>query len=272
MNLRREIEAALVAKRGLSETYTKSLEENLVDRTTANFVRKQLNQGSGSELAGAKPKIQSVGSSSALVANTFVPWIPWLNRLRVGGMVGFQEIQLEKKMSSGLGGVPPNLDVFLGHDSSPVFLEAKFLEPLSEKVPSFSESYQRIDDVRTKSAWYQLFEKLTGGDSNYRHLDVAQLVKHFFGITNPANGIQNPTLIYLYWEPGNAEEFEEFTKHRFEVNRLEEFVGDDAQLQFRSMTYRDLWLEWEKVGDWESEHVQRLRSWYDLSIYHNQHD
>jgi hypothetical protein len=266
MDLRREIEAALISKRGLSETYTKSLEENLVDRTTVDFVRKQLDQGSGNELAGEKPKFQSVGSSSALAVNTFVPWIPRLNRLRVGGIVGFQEIQLEKKVSSGLGGTPPNLDVFLGHDSSPVFVEAKFLEPLSVKTPRFSESYQRIDDVRTTSKWYQLFERLAGGSSDYRHLDVTQLVKHFFGITNPGNGIQNSTLIYLYWEPGNADEIDEFAKHRSEVDRLEEFVGDDAQLKFRSMTYRDLWSEWDELGAWESEHVQRLRAWYDLSL------
>lgn len=255
-----------ISKRGESDTYTTSVEENLIDGTIADFVRGQLGQGSGSELVGEKPKFQSVGSSSALAANMFVPWMERLNRLHVGGITGFQDLKLEKKMSSGLGGAPPNLDVYLGRDSSSVFVETKFLEPISRTIPKFSESYRKIDDGRTTGSWYQLYEGLLAGDEDYVHLDVAQLVKHFFGITNPKHGLNRPALIYLYWEPDNADEIEEFVKHRSEVKRLKEAVRNDPLLEFQSLTCRDLWSEWEQLGDWESAHVQRLRGWYELSV------
>jgi CubicO group peptidase (beta-lactamase class C family) len=57
-------------------------------------------------------------------------------------------------MSTELRGTPPNLDVYLGNDSYDVYVEAKFLEPLTLKSTGFSESYRKINDIRTSSRRY----------------------------------------------------------------------------------------------------------------------
>ena len=45
-----------------------------------------------------------------------------------------------------------------------------------------------------------------------------------------------------------------------------ELAAGDILIEFKSMSYRELWSEWEQSGEWESEHVQRLRAWYEISL------
>ena len=74
---------------------------------------------------------------------------------------------------------------------------------------------------------------------HYKFLDVAQLVKHAFGIerTFPEKEL---TLLYLFWEPSNADAFAPFQQHRAEIVQLAARV-DAGPVGFQAMSYGDLW-------------------------------
>lgn len=56
----------------------------------------------------------------------------------------------------------------------------------------------------------EMFKSLQQSPRQYRYLDAAQLVKHYLGLKHsyPA---KTRVLMYLYWEPTNADTLEEFT-------------------------------------------------------------
>jgi hypothetical protein len=102
--------------------------------------------------------------------------------------------------------------------------------------------------------------------TDYCHLDAAQLIKHAFGLAHCFPNCKL-TLLYLYWEPKNADQFREFNDHRDEVVRFADHVKGSCPL-FRAVSYRDLWDEWGRSASpsWLSEHLIALRSRYDIDI------
>jgi hypothetical protein len=75
-----------------------------------------------------------------------------------------------------------------------------------------------------------------------QHLDRAQLVKHYFGLSQLRKKYpQGPklTLPYIFWEPLNWCEVDECGQHRDEVATFADAVAS-SQVQFRWMTYNDL--------------------------------
>jgi hypothetical protein len=75
------------------------------------------------------------------------------------------------------------------------------------------------------------------------------------------------SLLYLYWEPSNAESLPAFQAHRDEVKRFTESVTDD-QLRFVAQTYLELWRDWDgrDQPSWLREHVANLQARYGLAI------
>jgi hypothetical protein len=108
-------------------------------------------------------------------------------------------------------------------------------------------------------------EELIKKPNRYCYLDAAQLVKHAFGIGRTLG--QDATLLYLYWEPRNADTIREIIEHRDEVARFRIDVMD-ARPSFKAISYRDLWNLWEQltIPPWLSEHLVALRSRYDFEI------
>ena len=53
----------------------------------------------------------------------------------------------------------------------------------------------------------------------YDWLDAAQLVKHAYGLAQSFPD-EPVTLLYLYWEPLNAERFTLFAEHRLEIEAV----------------------------------------------------
>jgi hypothetical protein len=74
-------------------------------------------------------------------------------------------------------------------------------------------------------------------------------------------------LLYVYWEPANAEEHEEFCRHRGEVQHLAEAVSD-GQIKFVARSYRQLWDEWRDTSSWPGmgAHLSNLEQRYSFSI------
>ena len=102
----------------------------------------------------------------------------------------------------------------------------------------------------------------------FSHLDAAQLVKHYLGIRHTfRDSPVAKVLVYLFWEPTNAEDIPESVKHRQEVELFSREV-EESEIRFVDLSYRELWQYWSETSDWEgmSAHIEALRQRYELDI------
>lgn len=239
--------------------------ENVLPGTDTRWFQAELEQGDGRELQG---KFRAAHSSSALAVNSFARFKSAVDQLSVGGWSGFDSMRFEAKCSAGiLGRRSPNLDVLLVSPTKVVGIESKCTEHLTPHTSNFSPAYnEQITDWRRETAWFRLMEALIDEPRRYRYLDAAQLVKHAFGLGHTFDG-QDVTLLYLYWEPRNADAFPALLDHRQEVARFAAEVKG-ARPSFRAIAYPELWDSWAQRGSpaWLPEHVSALRSRYDIAI------
>ena len=237
----------------------------LLPEVPAEDVRKDLEVGSGQELSG---KFRAVHSSAALAVNAFGPFkrdpgtlkMPWQHD-------EVTSLRFEAKCPTGLSrAMPPNLDVLLRGKDEVIGVESKLTEYLAPHRQSFSERYSAATDLPWHgSAWFDEMERMRSGESGYRWLDAAQLIKHAFGLANscPEGKV---SLLYLYWEPANPEADHVFGAHREEIARFAEAVRGD-RVSFQAASYRHLWEGWSSArADWLAAHLDNLRDRYDVTI------
>jgi len=248
------------------ENFVRSVNESQIDE-----VLKQVGGGDGSELKRKDGRIKfgAAHSSSALAANAFGAWVDQTEGLNVAGIGGFSEIGFEEKFPTGLNGKAPNLDVWLPSNENPVAIESKFTEYLESKKADFKDSYEGLVGEVAHQSWASVYRDLKLNPRRYERIDVAQLVKHYLGLRKAIQGgrFGAVTLVYLFWEPTNATDFDEFAAHR---NDLDEIISrvDDPAVSFRSLSYPELWEEWSS-GDqpgWLPGHVAELRARYEIAI------
>ncbi len=108
-----------------SQGYVKYPSHNLLPGVDRQDFDRELSAGSGDEL---KSKFLAVHSSSALVVNTFAPFKKDPAMLTLCGVQGFRSIRFEQKLSTGLGGTPPNLDLVAENDTDVIAVESKLLK------------------------------------------------------------------------------------------------------------------------------------------------
>jgi len=233
-----------------------------------------MSKGSGSELKGEKPKFASIASSSALAVNTFALWKPDKNksenlkRLEIMGMKDFEHLKFERKFKNGIG-TPPNLDVALTNDSTVLAIECKFLEPFGTKKAEFKNAYIKTDS-RKKSKWNDLKNEIINGKVEFKHLDAAQLIKHFYGIAHDKdNNGKEKILMYLYWSPEekNIKESKAHKQHMEELELFKKKVNGDEQVKFIAMSYQELWKQWDdnhKTPQEIKEQLKWIRNRYAL--------
>jgi hypothetical protein len=247
--------------------------DNLVDTLTLGQVRQalaDLAHGDGSELMAAEttpPKFHAAHSSSALVINNFAAWIGREQWLQLGGQAGFNSVRFEAKFPTGLGGRPPNLDVYLSGPSSHLAIESKCTEHLSPHVASFQPSYDDLVDEIAHSSWQKLFGHLKDDPNMFTWLDAGQLVRHYLGLRRAVvdGGIPRIGLLYLYWEPRPPVAEKTIAEHRAEAEVLMAEAADPS-VPFLAMSYRMLWETWTAPGrpDWLVAHVATLGARYDV--------
>jgi hypothetical protein len=243
-----------------SQGYVKYPSHNLLPGIDLKDFERELSAGSGDE---QKIKFLAVHSSSALVVNTFAPFKKDPSRLNLCGVQGFRSIRFEQKLSTGLGGTPPNLDLVAENDTDVIAVESKLLEYFAPKKPSFTKSYMKARLPQAEDRWLALMESLR--DSAPKYLDVAQLIKHYFGLRNTAEYTKrNKTLLYLFWEPENSSKFDIFQKHRDELNEFTHDVADTS-IRFAYKSYKELWSEWIAEGIFET-HVKKLQARYSIKL------
>jgi restriction endonuclease-like protein len=188
-------------------------------------------------------KMQAIHSSSALVCNAFGYWSDEVDRSPLQKALGcssaIEKMKFEDVKNTGLGGIPPHLDVIFYAGTKVYAIESKFSEPYQEekqKIEMGSKSYApELWRQRGLRACADLVERINGHemDGKLRYLGAPQLLKHILGLSNNHGG--GYELIYLWYEmPG----FRESDAHKKEVEYFSAIVG--KEVAFNHLTYQDL--------------------------------
>lgn len=225
--------------RGYLENYELNLQQKL-----SPSAREAFQNGSGTELLPTErrpAKMAALHSSSALAVNAFDYWSDKpLNA--VADALGLERVpsrfQFEAQFSTGLGGIPPNLDLAFYYSNNDVLgVESKFSEWISKKKPA-AEHFKPKYFPETNPLWLRsglhgaqsLAYAIHTGELRFQHLDAAQLLKHILGLATSAPG--PVSLYYIYYDlPG-----QESSIHHTEIERFSELVGSDVN--FRSISYQ----------------------------------
>jgi len=230
-----------VDARGYLEAVELNLREPLSAKARAAFL-----SGDGGELADTRSrpaKMRALHSSSALAVNVFDFWTnhdpqPLAEALQLKHPI--VDVSFECKLSTGLPGNPPNLDVVLtcAHKTV-VAIESKFTEWMSAKPcrhaafkPKYFPANAPLWLGRGLPKAQQLAEDLQHGRRHFTYLDAPQLLKHTLGLKS--QDFAGFSLLYLYFDAVGPEADE----HRREITRLQERL--DAGIGFRTLTYQDL--------------------------------
>ena len=251
--------------------YVRELKDNLAPGVLVGDFRPDFEGGDGSELvsSGGRPgKLFAVHSSAALVVNTLAPHRREPASLSLAGRSGFTFACFEKKLRTGLGGTPPNLDFYAIGPEAVVAVESRFTELVSHKAANFSESYAKAVMELADGRWMQMYHSLCEEPGRFHYLDAAQLVKHYLGIRRSLVDEEAPkALLYLFWEPANWPDVPVFSQHRAEVLEFSMAVAGGG-VEFTAMSYPELWDAWEELGDWEGaeERLQYLRERYVFDV------
>lgn len=257
------------------EGYLTDWIDNLVEGVTPVDFEADLRRGDGAELAdrGDKPaKLQAPHSSAAMTVNTFGPFRHAPSKLALGGITGFNSVEFEYSCANGLQGTSPNFDLFAVTDHSVIAVECKFLEPLACPPAAFSQQYvAAFEGTATQHAvaempWVRMYRRLCSDPLTYRHLDAAQLVKHYLGLQRSFPQL-NRTLFYLYWEPDNAADLGPCRDFRREITDFALSVAG-CETRFVAKSYRAQLQEWQhnRAQLDLTPHLAQLRQRYEFAV------
>jgi hypothetical protein len=220
----------------------------------------------------APVRLRAPGSAAALTVSSFAPWRTCPERLPLGGVVGFEAFQFDVRCPTGLRGTPPHLELLALRPDRAVAVVARCTEHLAPRRGQVARAYDRFLDGDELAPWRAQLRELRERPGGYRHLDAAALVKHALALGR--NFPDRPvTLLYMFWEPLDADAFPEFRRHREEVQRFARAIDADggSKVGFRAASFDDLWREWlglEEPPDWLADHLWRLRARYAVAIGH----
>lgn len=221
----------------------------------ADTVLAALSRAPGNELASGK--FDSPESSAALAANAF-GW--FVNRPKMlpplpGVPMGQpEEVEVEAEMRfPWKGGRHPWLDAALVTPTTLVGVESKRYEPFRPgKATVFSEAYDSRDWGPGMAGYDALRAALSEGRLTYRHLDVAQLVKHAYGLrTQAVKRARGAVLVYLHatpatWASGKPVDPQAIRRHAEEIRDFAARVkGQDVT--FAPLRWADLLAQWSGV-------------------------
>jgi len=221
-----------------------------------HLVRAALTRAGGNEIESGK--LDSLESSAALAVNAFGWFIE-----RAGDLPAFPgladldwpavRVDVERQMRfPWRGGRHPWLDASVETCGHVIGMESKRFEPFRDaKTVNLSDAYDRDVWGNQMTPFTAMRDRLHAGDSDYHHLDAAQLVKHAFGLVTEGRRLgKAPVLFYLYAEPthrgsalvrGTAIE-----RHRAEIADFASAVAG-AEVRFATCS----WREW--LAGWTSD-------------------
>jgi len=228
--------------------------------------------GDGSELKQPKdsslsPRFHSSRSSCALAVNAFGYWRCDPSTLRIARTGGFERLRFEAKfpIEGATRRVPPNLDAHMSGPTVAVAVESKLLEYLSPAKPvEIAGAYDRAIEKHAHPSWRDQIERLRRNPSEFQLFAAGQIIKHYLGIKSA--GPAKTTLLYVYWEPSDADQCRVFAQHRTEVESFSNELSD-PEIAFAALDYPSLLAEWDELGDHSiSAHVRNVRDRYAVAI------
>jgi hypothetical protein len=237
--------------------------DNLLPTVRSEEIEGDFRAGGGHEL---DEKFCAAYSSSALAANCFGPFRVQKEGRETPPIAGSGAMRLsfEHPLPHGLPR-PPFLDVVARGIDTLVAIESKSLEFLSSHRGKFSPAYQRIEK-NLEDGWRRVYELVHADAKCFGGLDAAQLVKHYLGIRYSASEYRNKVLLYLYWEPLNAQSIKAFVKHRENIEKFSKRVKG-SEVKFLSQSYPELFESWSNVPSPEvRDHVNRLKERYLIPL------
>lgn len=255
-------------------THTLQFARNLVPGLTdeqVEAVRTQLKAGAGNELTPTdtgKRRAHAPYSSAALAASTFGRWVGFESELRIAGLGGFSApLTIEQKLKISHGGGTANLDCGLTDPGLIVGVESKLTETLTAHKPvRWAAAYKaREMSQLLDRSWRKVLGMSLNGKWQPKYVGLEQLIKHALALSSME--ADQRELLYVYWEPANAEDHAEVLGHRQELDRLRSLLGDCSP-GLRAMTHAELWASWEAEAGpaWLPEHVAQLRQRYDIDV------
>ena len=247
--------------------YAPELDQNLFQPLLAE-VKESFESGDGGELGspGSPGKMQAVHSSSALGVNVFQYWksiseVPGVasacGLCRRGSQVSY-DIRFEEKYPiKDNFGHHPNIDVVIYNNSKANIrrfaIECKFSEAYgTHKHGGLKPKYLEYEDIwKGLPNLRDLAERISPDDHEFKHLHVAQLLKHILGLKRHfgQNGFR---LLYLWYDVFG----EQGLRHRNETEEFSRIAKQDG-IKFHSLTYQKLIAT--LAGQFRMEHEAYVR-------------
>lgn len=214
-----------------------------------------------------RTRLCSPDCAAALAVNSFLPWRDATDQLPLAGWIGFDAVQFDVRCPTGLRGTPPHLDLLALRVEVAVAVTVRCIEYLSRRKTGVAPSYDRLLAATPGlGPWREQLARLRDEPRRYRHVDLGALVKFAvaLGRTFPE---RLTALLYLFWEPLDADRFEEFGRHRQELAELQEALKD-GRVTFTAISFDTMWRDWahRDAPAWLAGHVGRLRARYCVSI------
>ncbi len=129
------------------------------------------------------------------------------------------------------------LDLLALREGAAVAVTVRCIEYLSRRKSNVAASYDRLLAATPSLAiWLGMLQQLRSTPGIYQHVDLGGLVKHALalGRTFPD---RLTTLLYLFWEPLDADQFDEFRRHRAELAAVADAVHG-AGVRFAAQSFR----------------------------------
>ncbi|MEL3908910.1 MAG: hypothetical protein P1P64_07900 [Treponemataceae bacterium] len=234
--------------------YIETIEENLLPKISKELFEENFRRGRGNEL---ESKFRSVASSSALAVNNFALIKKWKDQFIFETHTNFIYAQFEKEFSTDLKGTNPQLDFYLENEEVIIGFESKFLEYFDKTTADFSQSYYTLKYL--DKFWFDLMDEYQGQEF---YLDVAQLLKHSFGLINQSKKANKKGyLVFVYWLPENYEDIDTCNTFLQELELFANKMKDQNMIIFKPMSYFDFWEKYQNIELFK-ENIKLLKDRY----------
>lgn len=212
--------------------------------------------------------MRSVRSSAALTVNCFGP----LMMARLSFSIGtHRELHIEGIERRTRGGFEdaqePHLDVIASGPSGLVVIDPTCIDYLAPKRPRATEGSQKpLAKAPAPEPWTAEMLRVRDEKQRYRFLDAEHLIERALSLSRE-HPVRPATLVYLYWEPMDADLSPLFEAHRQEIAEFAERVAGGSP-RLEALSWFDLWNDWSETGDPLLQHqVAELRARYEVPAW-----